>query len=512
MKPALSLYGSLTGWAIQTPAAPFVIEADSERVLTYGACRDAVHGLLDWLGREPSTIALALPGGRATAVAWLAALSGGHTLVPASTDATEDERARLTARYRPDIIIAPSEAVAAGFGCPEARVLTGDRLDSLIDGWIASPPEPQPTSDDGYLCLTTSGTTGIPKGVRLRADQIAWTADQIRRSHGLTQADRGLAVLPFFHINAPVVSLCSTLMAGGLVVIAARFSRSRFWAWIDQYQITWASIVPTIVAVLLQTEPPDWLPGTLQFVRTASAPLPVVHLHQFERRFGVPVIETYGLSEAASTVSANPVPPGRHKPGTVGLPLGVRLRVCEPNLTDAPQPLVDIEAGREGEICVSGPNLISGYDGGAGARAFSGEWFRTGDLGWQDEDGYLHITGRIGDVINRGGEKISPREIEELLLRREDVKDVAVVGRAHPIYGQQPVAFFVPEQDGDDGLGEALADYCSRHLSPYKVPAAFVEVDMLPRTRTGKIQRHLVGADVVTWQLAGTPAAGGSAQ
>lgn len=512
MKPALSLYDSLTGWAIQTPAAPFVIEADTERVLTYGECLDAVHGLLDWLGTTSSTIALALHGSRATAVAWLAALSGGHILVPASTDATADERSRLTARYQPDIIIAPSAEIAAGFDCPEARVLTGEQLDALIDGWIASSPKPQPVSNDGFLCLTTSGTTGIPKGVRLRADQVAWTADQIRRSHGLTRADRGLAVLPFFHINAPVVSLCSTLMAGGTVVIAPRFSRSRFWTWIAQYRITWASIVPTIVAVLLKTEPPAWLPGTLQFVRTASAPLPVVHLRQFERQFGVPVIETYGLSEAASTISANPVPPGRHKPGTVGLPLGVQLRICEPNLSDSPQPLVDIESGQEGEICVSGPNLIASYDGGAGARSFTGEWFRTGDLGWQDDDGYLHITGRIGDVINRGGEKISPREIEELLLRHAEVKDVAVVGRSHPIYGQQPVAFVVPERAGNRQLGDELAAYCARHLSPYKVPAAFVEVDLLPRTRTGKIQRHLVGADIVAWQPAAIQAAGGSAQ
>ncbi|HLI52452.1 MAG TPA: AMP-binding protein, partial [Thermomicrobiaceae bacterium] len=332
MKPALSLYDTLVGWALQTPAAPFVIEADSGRTLSYGACLDAVHGLLNWLGEKPSTIALALPGSRATSVAWLAALSGGHTLVPASTDATEDERWRLTARYTPDVIIAPSDEIAAGFGCPEARILTGEQLDGLIDGWIAAAPEPRPAPDNGFLCLTTSGTTGIPKGVRLRADQVAWTADQIRQSHGLTQADRGLAVLPFFHINAPVVSLCSTLMAGGTVVIAPRFSRSRFWSWIERYRITWASIVPTVVAVLLRTDPPEWLPGTLQFVRTASAPLPVVHLHQFEQRFGVPVIETYGLSEAASTISANPVPPGRHKPGTVGVPLGVQLRVCEPNL------------------------------------------------------------------------------------------------------------------------------------------------------------------------------------
>src|SRR5262249_12600093 len=153
----------------------------------------------------------------------------------------------------------------------------------------------------------------------------------------LSPSDRGLAVLPFFHINAPVVSLCASLMAGSTVVIAPRFSRSRFWEWIETYQITWVSIVPTILAMLLQTERPGFVPAYLRFVRTASAPLPAIQLVQFEQRFGIPVIETYGLTEAASQICANPLPPERHIAGSVGKPVGVLLRICQPRTFERPQ-------------------------------------------------------------------------------------------------------------------------------------------------------------------------------
>ncbi len=488
-----SITERLDHWADVQPDALFLKDLETGDTLTYQQFRNAVHGLKHRLGDEPRTVALAQLGSSGAAVAWIAALTGGHLLIPCPPEATDDEKARLAASYQPNIAIVPNTEAARGFGGTIEQTITAEELNASLADWAEQTPDGMGPEAAGFVCLTTSGTTGTPKGVRLRADQVAWTADQIRMRHQLTQADRGLCVLPFFHINAPVVSLCTTLMAGGTVIVAPRFSRSRFWNWIEHEQITWASIVPTILAVLLQTERPAWLPGRLRFVRTASAPLPLVQLKAFEKRFGIPVIETYGLSEAAATVAANPVPPEIYKPGSVGLPLGVELRVCFPLDEAQPSLLLDVPEGEEGEICITGPSVIAQYDNGASATSFCGEWFRTGDLGRLDEDGYLFITGRMKDVINRGGEKIAPREVEEILLEHPLVKDVAVVPAPDPIYGQQAIAYIVYHENTGGGSYAGLHEHCARKLSSYKIPSKFITVKELPRTRTGKIQRHLVG-------------------
>ena len=497
---APSLDEALVQWAQARPRFAFVTETGTGRTLSYGGALRAVRGLRQRFGPEPRTIVLALPGGIAASVVWLAALGAGHRLVMGSPDATDDERARLMETYHPDLWVMAQPDAAPGFSLSGKSVLTRDQLDAGIEEWASGDGRLDMVGDlppfrEGELCLTTSGTTGAPKGVTLRASQIAWTADQVRLTHRLSSMDRGFTSLPFSHINAPVVSLSATLMAGASVVIAPRFSRSHFWEWLKNEHITWASVVPTIIAVLLQTEKPSWLPGDLRFVRTASAPLPAFHLRAFESRFGIPVVETYGLSEAASQVASNPVPPGRHKPGSVGLPAGVEMRICLPAEAGDPADLRDVEPGAEGEICISGPSVISGYDGGSGAESFVDGWFRTGDMGYRDPDGYICITGRIRDVINRGGEKISPREVEEVILSHPDVGDVVVVGEPDPTYGQRAVAYVVPRQPGTRDLESRLREYASRRLTRYKVPADFVLVDALPRTRTGKIQRRLVAIE-----------------
>jgi len=298
-------------------------------------------------------------------------------------------------------------------------------------------------------------------------------------------------------------------MAGSTLVIAPRFSLHRFWNWVACERITWASVVPTIVALLLSGDNPPILPDTLRFLRSASAPLPVARHLEFEERFGIPIVETYGLSEAASQVTANPVPPGRGKVGSVGLPTGVELRVCVPELDHgkARQPgtiivsgsdgarlrsrvLVQVEPGEEGEICVRGPSVITRYEGRKGDGSFTEGWFRTGDLGYQDEDGYLYITGRLREVINRGGEKVSPREIEEILLAHPGVRDAAVGGEPDPLYGQRIVAYVVLAGNHSQVGGQSLRRYCRDHLSAYKVPEIFYLVAALPRNGNGKLARR----------------------
>jgi acyl-CoA synthetase (AMP-forming)/AMP-acid ligase II len=352
--------------------------------------------------------------------------------------------------------------------------------------------ETAPASAEGRCFLRTSGSTGEPKGIVLDARQIVWAADHIRAAHELTPADRGFTALPLSHVNAPVVSLCATLIGGGSLVIAQHFSQSRFWETLDRYAVTWASAVPTMLAMLLTTEKPAFLPGALRFVRSASAPLPLSVLEAFEKRFGVAVVETYGLSEAASQVAANPVPPGERRPGSVGRPTGVAIRVCASRTIHDDEPLRDVAIGTVGEICVCGPSVITRYVDGQAPDAFGDGWFRTGDLGYLDEDGYLYIVGRKRDVIIRGGENVAPREVEEALLATPYVCDVAVVGVPDPVYGQRVVAYVVPAASWTATTVEALRRACALRLSAYKIPERFVVVNELPRTPFGKVQRQVL--------------------
>ena len=486
-----SLYRSLVRWATIQPDATYLVEADTGRELTYAHTLAAVNSMRLLLGDTPRCLMLALPGGIVTAVVWLTALSGGHQLVPLSPDATNEEKAGLAQKYQPDVLFLDQEQEAQGFARPQARVIPRQMCDTWIEqASFYSAFEPV----EGWVCLATSGTMGEPKGVVLKESQIAWTADHIHIHHELSPADRGLTVLPFFHVNAPVVSLCSSLLAGSTVVIARRFSRRNFWSWIERYQVTWASIVPTIVAMLLETEKPAFLPGPLRFVRTGSASLPAADLLAFEDQFGIPVLETYGLTEAASQVVANPVPPGIHKPGSTGLPVGVALRICYPRTAEDREILRDVAAGETGEICIAGPGVIEAYSDHAGQEAFQDGWFRTGDLGYLDEDGYLFIRGRLREVINRGGENIAPREIEEVLLRHTALREVAVVGRPDPIYGEQVVAYIAVQGTWTEELAQEIHQYASQRLSPQKVPVDVVVLDALPRNTTGKVERRLLRA------------------
>jgi acyl-CoA synthetase (AMP-forming)/AMP-acid ligase II len=486
-----SLFNSLVKWAAIQPDKVYLVEAETGRTLTYAQALAAVDSMRQALGNTPRTLVLALPGGIANAVLWLSALSGGHHLVPIAPGAAEREKSLIARQHRPDTLCVEHEQDARGFEYPSAAVWTRHTCETIMQQTsIQKAPEPL----EGRVYLATSGTTGEPKLVVLTERQIAWTAEQVRSSHSLTLEDRGLTVLPFFHVNAPVVSLCASLLAGSTVVIAGRFSRQRFWSWVEQYEITWASIVPTIVAILLETDRSAFLPGSLRFVRTGSAPLPPADLRAFEARFGVPLIETYGLSEAASMVVANPFPPGIHKPGSAGLPVGVELRICYPLTSCEGRALRDVAPGEVGEICVAGPGVIHAYQHNKGEESFQDGWFRTGDLGYLDEDGYLFIKGRLREVINRGGENIAPRDIEEVLQGYPAVREIAVVGRPDPIYGEQPVAYLtVSERWNSESAGD-LRRYAARHLSPQKVPAEFIILDALPRNATGKIERRLLRA------------------
>jgi acyl-CoA synthetase (AMP-forming)/AMP-acid ligase II len=508
------LHNQLIHWSAIAPEQICIVEAETGRSITYSHCLSAVQKMRQFLGIRPRNLMLTLSGGIADAVLWLSALTGGHMLVPLAPDAAEEERARAVSMYKPDVLFVEQPEEAQGFpGASDAQIVTRQECELLIEqarivcglqsrgarGEQTAHISPLP-SVKGHVCLMTSGTTGDPKGVILDQYQIAWTADHVRTSHRLTPTDRGLTVLPFFHVNGPVVGLCASIIAGSTIVIARKFSRSHFWTWIEAYQVTWASIVPTIVAILLETSLPApqaglpaFLPGALRFMRTGAAALPATDLRAFEAKFGIPLIETYGLTEAASEVTANPAPPGRHKPGSAGVPVGVSLRICHPR-DDGDDSMHDMPHGETGEICISGPGVISAYYGNADKESFQDGWFRTGDIGYQDEEGYLFITGRLRDVIIRGGENIAPREVEEVLETYPAIREAAVIGRPDAIYGEQVVAYLVANGPWSPELAQRLHEYAAQRLSAHKVPVAFIAVDALPKNALGKVEHRLLQA------------------
>src|SRR5438094_1667904 len=282
------LYDQLTYWATIAPEHSSIVEAETGRSMTYSHCLSAVQKMRQFLGVRPRNLMLTLSGGIADAVLWLSALTGGHMLVPLAPDAAEEERARAVSMYKPDVLFVEQAEEAQGFpGALGAQIVTRQACELLIEQARTERISALP-SVKGHVCLMTSGTTGDPKGVILDEYQIAWTADHVRTSHRLSPADRGLTALPFFHVNGPVVGLCASIMAGGTIVIARKFSRSHFWSWIEAYQVTWASIVPTIVTMLLGTSLPApqaglpaFLPGALRFMRTGAAALSATGLRAF---------------------------------------------------------------------------------------------------------------------------------------------------------------------------------------------------------------------------------------
>jgi acyl-CoA synthetase (AMP-forming)/AMP-acid ligase II len=349
----------------------------------------------------------------------------------------------------------------------------------------------------GGSVLASSGSTGRPKIVPLHQRQMLHVANGVAGHLRLTEGDTGFNPLPLFHVNAEVVGLLSTLVAGGRLILDDRFHRSHFWELIGEHRVTWINAVPAIIGRLAELDPDEVVPDRVRLIRSASAPLPVATLHRFEKTTGIPVIETYGMTEAASQITANPLV-GVRKPGSVGLPVGIDLRIAAPSA---------YRSGDESEPVMAGQVQIRGTavapPASAGVDAGASPWLSTGDLGYLDEDGYLYLIGRTDHVINRGGEKMFPREIEEVILEDPSVIDAVVIAREDDTLGQVPVAFLVLRDTTDHGSetedASAVAERVHRHLHaalPHsKRPVALHVVTRLPSTPTGKVIRKSVHSE-----------------
>jgi acyl-CoA synthetase (AMP-forming)/AMP-acid ligase II len=307
-------------------------------------------------------------------------------------------------------------------------------------------------------------------------------------AHGLCPGDRGLCVLPLYHINALCVSLIGALVSQGALLVERRFSLSRFWPLVAEHRVTWASLVPTIIGHLVhgaeRNPPPRESLLSLRFLRSASAPLaPEMHA-ACERVFGIPLVETMGLTETAAQILANPLPPGERRIGSPGIAFGNAVIIGD----GAGHEML---RGREGEILVRGGNLFDAYlaDDQASAKAFTANgWFRTGDLGRMDGEGYVYVTGRLKELIIKGGENIAPREIDEALQADPDVLEAAAFAVACPRYGERVEAALVlkPGAVFDEAR---LIDHCRSILGAFKAPDRLHLLLELPRGPSGKVQR-----------------------
>ncbi len=348
-------------------------------------------------------------------------------------------------------------------------------------------PDSEITRDTEAIIIYTSGTTGKPKGCLLTHGNLIANARQISRWLGFTKDDRLLTIMPLFHMNAVSVTTMSALYAGGSTVVSPKFSASRFWQIISDYEINSFGSVATMLSMLLTTYP-DGVPDGLQtqqlrFAMCGSAPVPAEVMKRFEETFDCLVIEGYGLSESTCRSTFNP-PNERRRPGSCGKPIGNEMRVVDDDDKE-------VATGELGEIVLRGENILKGYyrNPEATATAFRNGWFHTGDIGYRDADGFFFIVDRKSDMIIRGGENIYPREIDEVLYQHPAVAAAATIGIPDQLYGEE-VAAFIVLKEGREATEPEIIAFCREHLADYKCPKSVHIVQEIPKGPTGKLLKR----------------------
>jgi acyl-CoA synthetase (AMP-forming)/AMP-acid ligase II len=420
------------------------------------------------------------------ALVLLAALSVGCA-APLNPSYREDEFKFYLDDIGAAALIAPEGGAAAARAVAPPETISIDLIGEELSFDLVGPerdasPADPPGADDPALLLHTSGTTSRPKIVPLRQRNLNRSARNIAATLELGPSDRSLNVMPLFHIHGIMAGLLAPLSVGASVICSPGFDAFKFHRWIDELQPTYYSAVPTMHQMVL-ARAPEPRRTSLRFVRSSSAALPLPVLEGVESLLGVPVIEAYGMTEASHQMTANPLPPAPTKPGSVGIASGIAVAILAPNNEELP-------TGERGEVSIRGATVIDGYENNpeANASAFTAGWFRTGDEGLLDEDGYLFLTGRLKEQINRGGEKISPLEVDEVLLRHPAVAEAVTFAIPHDKLGEE-VGAAVVLVDGAAVTEQELREYAGNVLAAFKVPRRIAFVSEIPKGATGKVQR-----------------------
>lgn len=487
------------------PAASPALLDESGSILTYGQIRDQAARTAEALNRSGvgrgDPVALVLDNGPHMAAAFVAVASGAAA-APLNPSLRQREfRESLRSLAAKAVIVegssgrvAAEEAARLGVQViPLERTSSAGefRLEARASARRARPGPAE--SGDTALLLHTSGTTARPKLVPLSQANLAASARNISRTLRLVPGDTSLNIMPLFHIHGLMGVLLASLHAGGSVAAMPGFQPMRVLRWLDELQPTWYSAVPTMHQAILQRSRRLASPAganRIRLVRSSSAALAPSVLRSVESRFDCPVIESYGMTEASHQMASNPLPPRRRKPGTVGLEAGPEMAVMGAGGNLLP-------AGAIGEVVIRGPNVMAGYldNPEANATAFTNGWFRTGDQGFRDEDGYYTITGRLKELINRGGEKISPREVDEVLLEHPAVAQAVAFAAPHKKLGEEVGAAIVL-QEGASLTKRQLRGFAAERLAPFKVPRVVVFLEAIPKGPSGKLKRVGLAQDL----------------
>jgi acyl-CoA synthetase (AMP-forming)/AMP-acid ligase II len=477
-------------------SATAVILPETGTRINYDSLRSQVASVADAFasaGIKPGDrVAMSLPNGLDTIVCFLAASIAG-TAAPLNPGYRHDEFAFYMEDTNAKLLVVPAQGGDDARRAAEERkipVVVAEvdngtvRINPSSKGKTAGPPGP----DGIALVLHTSGSTGRPKRVPLRHRNLAVSAQNIIKTYNLTSNDVALVAMPLFHVHGLVASTLSTLASGGTVVVPSKFNPLSFWRTVRDTRSTWYSAVPTIHSLLLARATAERPQGAenLRFIRSCSAPLSPEMMHNLESAFGAPVLEAYGMTEASHQMSSNPLPPAARKPGSVGPGTGVKISIMDAEGNHLP-------SGTAGEVVIQGPNVIDGYENNpeANRTSFTDGWFRTGDQGILDTDGYLQLVARIKELINRGGEKISPREIDEVLLTHPCIAEAVCFGIPHPTWGEEVSAAVVLKNTATEA---DILSFCKEKFADFKRPKKIHIVETIPRTATGKIQRKAVAA------------------
>ncbi len=475
------------------------IGAPGRQPLTYGGLREQVGETLEQLnglgaGRNDA-VAIVLPNGPEMATAFVSIAAGATTapLNPAyTTSEFEFYLSDLSAKL---LVVAdgaesPATEAAGKLGIPVATLHADTARPAgtfELRGTSARADNPGAASaEDTALVLHTSGTTARPKIVPLSHANVCASAGNIADSLSLTADDHCLNVMPLFHIHGLIAAVLSSLHTGAHITCTPGFNALKFFAWLDEARPSWYTAVPTMHQAILGRagrNKSSVSQANLRFIRSSSASLPPPVMAELEATFGAPVIEAYGMTEAAHQMASNPLPPRERKPGSVGIAAGPEVAIM-----NADGAL--LETGQTGEVVIRGDNVTAGYrnNAEANAKSFTNGWFRTGDQGVLDADGYLRLTDRLKEIINRGGEKISPREVDEIIMEHPAVDQVVTFAVPHKKLGED-VAAAVVLKDGMTTDERELRAFASERLADMKVPRQILLLDEIPKGATGKLQR-----------------------
>ena len=416
--------------------------------VTYDSLRRQVLEMANALAsagiRRGDAVAIALANGLPAIVAFLAASIAGKA-APLNPAYPYEEFHFFLGDTDARVLICPpvggefARTAAADRKIPVMSVEMDERGNVRLAGAPTGVKATEPTADDTALVLHTSGSTGRPKRVPLRHFNLAVSSANIANTYALSEGDVSLCIMPLFHIHGLIASTMATLLSGGAVVVPTKFNALSFWRTVKEHRVTWYSGVPTMHQLLMaRTHHKPAEADSLRFIRSCSAPLSAELIDKIEGLFGVPFVEAYGMTEASHQMTSNPLPPRHRKAGSVGVGTGLRIRIMDKDGNS-------LENNQRGEIAIQGANVFRGYENNpeANARAFVNGWFRTGDEGLLDEDCYLHLTGRMKDIIIRGGENIAPHEVDEILLKHPAVAAAVTFGCAHPTLGEEVAAAVV---------------------------------------------------------------------